>query len=125
MTPACCSDVAAGSRIRLLTMMNVGDESPRPVGSGKKALEERPKPDIVAPTDAIARIAKTTNCDTDLHALKGDVRACRPDRILAPLATINQTYEGRFIVITAGPETSGGRDRGDDNLTTWNSDTRV
>jgi alcohol dehydrogenase len=37
-------------------------------GLGKKAPEERPKPTIVEPTDAIVTI-----CGTDLLILKGDV----------------------------------------------------
>jgi threonine dehydrogenase-like Zn-dependent dehydrogenase len=41
-------------------------------GPGKKAVEERPVPDIQAPTDAIVKIARTTICGTDLHILKGD-----------------------------------------------------
>jgi alcohol dehydrogenase len=41
-------------------------------GSGKMALEERPKPTIVELTDAIVKITKTTICGTDLHILKGD-----------------------------------------------------
>ncbi len=45
-------------------------------GPGKKALEDRPKPEIAAPTDAIVRITKTTICGTDLHILKGDVPTC-------------------------------------------------
>jgi alcohol dehydrogenase len=40
-------------------------------GPGKKALENRPKPQITAPTDAIVRVTKTTICGTDLHILKG------------------------------------------------------
>ncbi len=51
-------------------------------GPGKKALEERPKPTIADPTDAIVRITKTTICGTDLHILKGDVATCTPGRIL-------------------------------------------
>ena len=51
-------------------------------GPGKKALEERPIPDIKAPTDAIVRVAMTTICGTDLHILKGDVPTCVPGRIL-------------------------------------------
>ena len=42
-------------------------------GPGKKALEDRPKPELTAPTDAIVKITKTTICGTDLHILKGDV----------------------------------------------------
>jgi alcohol dehydrogenase len=51
-------------------------------GPGKKALEERPKPKISDPTDAIVKILKTTICGTDLHILKGDVPTCAPGRIL-------------------------------------------
>ena len=43
------------------------------LGPAKKALEDRPKPEIKAPTDAIVKITKTTICGTDLHILKGDV----------------------------------------------------
>ena len=64
-------------------------------GPTKKALEERPKPDITAPTDAIVRITKTTICGTDLHILKGDVPTCQPGRILG--------HEGVGIIDTAGP----------------------
>ncbi len=48
----------------------------------KKGLEQRPKPDITAPTDAIVKIIKTTICGSDLHILKGDVASCKPGRIL-------------------------------------------
>src|ERR1700690_374634 len=52
------------------------------LGPSKKTVEERPKPEIPAPTDAIVRITKTTICGTDLHILKGDVPTCQPGRIL-------------------------------------------
>ena len=52
------------------------------LGPGKKAVEERPKPGITSPTDAIVKITKTTICGTDLHILKGDVASCKPGRIL-------------------------------------------
>ena len=52
------------------------------LGPGRKALEERPMPEINAPTDAIVKITKTTICGTDLHILKGDVPSCQPGRIL-------------------------------------------
>ncbi len=52
------------------------------LGPGKKAVEERPKPGITAPTDAIVKVTKTTICGTDLHILKGDVATCKPGRIL-------------------------------------------
>jgi alcohol dehydrogenase len=51
-------------------------------GPGQKAVLNRPKPEISAPTDAIVRIVKTTICGTDLHILKGDVPTCVPGRIL-------------------------------------------
>src|SRR5580700_7024105 len=61
---------------------------------GKKALDERPKPEIVAPTDAIVKITRTTICGTDLHILKGDVPSCQPGRILG--------HEGVGIVDSVG-----------------------
>src|SRR5471032_856677 len=51
-------------------------------GPGMKSLEDRPKPAITAPTDAIVKVSKTTICGTDLHILKGDVTTCQPGRIL-------------------------------------------
>jgi alcohol dehydrogenase len=42
-------------------------------GAGKKAWEDKPKPSILNPTDAIVKILKTTICGTDLHILKGDL----------------------------------------------------
>src|SRR4051812_34895498 len=51
-------------------------------GPGFKALEDRPKPVLAAPGDAIVRITRTTICGTDLHILKGDVPSCTPGRIL-------------------------------------------
>ncbi|HTX50632.1 MAG TPA: zinc-dependent alcohol dehydrogenase family protein [Caulobacteraceae bacterium] len=51
-------------------------------GPGRKALEDRPKPALRDPGDAIVRVTKTTICGTDLHILKGDVATCAPGRIL-------------------------------------------
>jgi alcohol dehydrogenase len=51
-------------------------------GPGKKAWEDRPKPTLKEPTDAILKIAKTTICGTDLHILKGDVPTVAEGRIL-------------------------------------------
>ena len=64
-------------------------------GPGRSALEERPVPDVKAPTDAIVRIDKTTICGTDLHILKGDVPTCAPGRILG--------HEGVGVVEKVGP----------------------
>jgi alcohol dehydrogenase len=63
-------------------------------GPGQKALEERPKPTISDPTDAIVKVTKTTICGTDLHILKGDVATCAPGRILG--------HEGVGVVEAAG-----------------------
>ena len=63
-------------------------------GPGLKALEERPKPVIQTPEDAIVKITKTTICGTDLHILKGDVPSCAPGRILG--------HEGVGIVDSTG-----------------------
>ena len=52
------------------------------LGPAKKAMDERPKPEITAPTDAIVKITKTTICGTDLHILKGEVPSCQPGRVL-------------------------------------------
>ena len=60
----------------------------------KMALEERAKPGVAAPTDAIVRITKTTICGTDLHILKGDVASCQPGRVLG--------HEGVGIVDKVG-----------------------
>lgn len=64
-------------------------------GPGKKDLEDRPKPAISDPTDAIVKIIKTTICGTDLHILKGDVATCKPGRILG--------HEGVGVVEAVGP----------------------
>ena len=51
-------------------------------GPGKKSLDERPRPELAAPGDAIVKMTRTTICGTDLHILKGDVPTCEPGRIL-------------------------------------------
>lgn len=63
-------------------------------GPGRKAVEDRPMPEIAAPADAIVKVTKTTICGTDLHILKGDVPTCAPGRILG--------HEGVGIVEKAG-----------------------
>ena len=45
-------------------------------GPGQKSVDERPKPTILEPGDAVVKILKTTICGTDLHILKGDVPTC-------------------------------------------------
>jgi alcohol dehydrogenase len=65
------------------------------LGPSKKTVEERPKPEIAAPTDAIVKITKTTICGTDLHILKGDVPTCKPGQILG--------HEGVGVIEKVGP----------------------
>jgi alcohol dehydrogenase len=72
------------------------------LGPGNKALEERPKPEISEPTDAIVRILKTTICGTDLHILKGDVPTCTPGRILG--------HEGVGVIDKLGSAVSAFRE---------------
>jgi alcohol dehydrogenase len=67
-------------------------------GPGKRAWEDKPKPTLQAPTDAIVRIARTTICGTDLHILKGDVATVTDGRILG--------HEGVGVVDEAGPGVS-------------------
>ena len=64
-------------------------------GPGSKSLEDRPKPKIKDPGDAIVKMVKTTICGTDLHILKGDVATCKPGRILG--------HEGVGVVDSIGP----------------------
>ena len=51
-------------------------------GPGKKAWEEKPKPTVQEPTDAVVKILKTTICGTDLHIMKGDVPTVTEGRII-------------------------------------------
>jgi alcohol dehydrogenase len=73
-------------------------------GPGRKAWQEKPKPKIEKPGDAIVRITTSTICGTDLHILKGDVPSVVPGRILG--------HEGVGIVEDVGPAVAGFR-RGD------------
>ena len=63
-------------------------------GPGHKNLEDRPKPTIKMPTDAVIKITKTTICGTDLHILKGDVATCQSGTILG--------HEGVGVVDAVG-----------------------
>ena len=67
-------------------------------GAAKRALEDKPKPVIQEPTDAVVRISKTTICGTDLHIMKGDVPAVTDGRILG--------HEGVGIVEQVGSNVS-------------------
>jgi alcohol dehydrogenase len=72
-------------------------------GPGNKAVEDRPKPELQAPGDAIVKITKTTICGTDLHILKGDVATCAPGRILG--------HEGVGIIDSVGAGVTAFRPR--------------
>ena len=48
------------------------------LGLQQKTLEDRPKPTVQVPSDAIIKATKTTIFGTDLHILKGDVATSRP-----------------------------------------------
>jgi alcohol dehydrogenase len=63
-------------------------------GIGSVELEERPRPKLQSPTDAIVKLSKTTICGTDLHIRGGDVATCAPGRILG--------HEGVGIVDEVG-----------------------
>ena len=58
------------------------------------AVEDRPKPALQGPGDAIIKMVKTTICGTDLHILKGDLATCKPGRVLG--------HEGIGIVDSVG-----------------------
>jgi alcohol dehydrogenase len=63
-------------------------------GPNHKAVEDRPKPAIQLPSDAVVRVTKTTICGTDLHILKGDVATCQPGTILG--------HEGVGVIDSVG-----------------------
>lgn len=67
-------------------------------GPGKRAWEDKPRPVVQSPTDAVVAITRTTLCGTDLHILKGDV----------PTVTVGRTlgHEGVGIVAETGPAVS-------------------
>ena len=65
---------------------------------GKKAWEEKPKPQLIKPTDAIIKISKTTICGTDLHIMKGDVPEVIKGRIIG--------HEGVGIIEAVGSAVS-------------------
>lgn len=63
-------------------------------GPGRKNVEDRIRPSLKMPGDAIVRITRTTICGTDLHILKGDVATCEPGTILG--------HEGVGIIDAVG-----------------------
>ncbi|MDQ2977498.1 MAG: zinc-dependent alcohol dehydrogenase family protein [Acidobacteriota bacterium] len=67
-------------------------------GPGERAWENKPRPTIQDPGDAIVRITTSTICGTDLHILKGDLPAVTDGRILG--------HEGIGVVEQVGPGVS-------------------
>ena len=63
-------------------------------GPGSLSVEDRPRPKVNQPDDAVVKMLKTTICGTDLHILKGDVPTCTPGRILG--------HEGIGIIAEVG-----------------------
>jgi alcohol dehydrogenase len=51
-------------------------------GPGKRSWEEKPKPTVKDPSDAVVKVIRTTICGSDLHILKGDVPTATAGRIL-------------------------------------------
>lgn len=64
-------------------------------GPGRLSLEERPRPTVQAPTDALVRLTQTTICGTDLAILKGGVSTVSAGRIIG--------HEGVGVVEAVGP----------------------
>ncbi len=67
-------------------------------GPQKKSWDQKPKPVIKNPTDAIVKITKTTICGTDLHIMKGDVATVTEGRTLG--------HEGVGVVEETGSAVS-------------------
>ena len=63
-------------------------------GPGRRAWEQRPRPVLQEPTDAVVRLTTSTICGTDLHILKGDVPSVAEGRILG--------HEGVGVVTDVG-----------------------
>jgi alcohol dehydrogenase len=67
-------------------------------GPGKCAWEDKPRPTVQDPGDAVVRVTTSTICGTDLHILKGDLPAVTDGRILG--------HEGIGVVEQVGPAVS-------------------
>jgi alcohol dehydrogenase len=68
-------------------------------GIGNVRLEDRPRPKLALPSDAIIKLTKSTICGTDLHIQKGDVATCKAGTILG--------HEGVGVVDEIGESVSG------------------
>jgi alcohol dehydrogenase len=63
-------------------------------GPGQKSWDDKSRPELLKPTDAIVRVTKTTLCGTDLAILRGGVATCQPGTTLG--------HEGVGIVEEVG-----------------------
>jgi alcohol dehydrogenase len=68
---------------------------------GKRALEDKPKPTVKEPTDAVVKITRTTICGTDIHIMKGDVSTVTDGRTLG--------HEGVGVIEDVGSNVSNFR----------------
>jgi alcohol dehydrogenase len=67
-------------------------------GPGQRTWEDKPRPTVEKPTDAVVKIARTTICGTDLHIMKGDLPTVTSGRILG--------HEGVGVVEAVGAAVS-------------------
>ena len=51
-------------------------------GQGSISLQEKPRPQIQLPTDAIVRVTRSTICTSDLHIMRGAVPRALPNTML-------------------------------------------
>ncbi|MGD1045128.1 MAG: zinc-dependent alcohol dehydrogenase family protein [Bacteroidota bacterium] len=68
---------------------------------GNRLLEDKPKPTVKEPTDAVVKITRTTICGTDIHIMKGDVSTVTDGRTLG--------HEGVGVVEHVGSSVSNFR----------------
>ncbi|MGB8322022.1 MAG: zinc-dependent alcohol dehydrogenase family protein [Candidatus Acidiferrum sp.] len=88
LTAARTSSLTAGTTMKALVYH----------GPGKIAWQDKLRPGIQDPRDAIVRITTSTICGTDLHILKGDLPVVTDGRILG--------HEGIGIIEQVGPGVS-------------------
>jgi len=70
-------------------------------GPGERMWEDKPRPTLQFPSDAIVRVTKTTICGTDLHIMKGDLPTVTDGRTLG--------HEGVGVVAEVGSDVSSFR----------------
>jgi alcohol dehydrogenase len=71
-------------------------------GPGRRAWQDRPRPELIHSTDAIVQIDAVTICGTDLHILNGDVPTVDTGRILGHEA-VGTVVETGTTVTTVHP----------------------